>query len=392
MHVTSNEKISRLVVACWILVFPGHFIYQTIVQLGLIRPLLGGYFTASIVAVLIFLMPYLLLNFQTHRSKISGRLSKIFWLYVAIFFLTVVVGSMRGADPEIVNPLFAYIIKFIGLYVLAVLTPWENRKFIKILGYFHFALFVFIVFNSSEGVYLVNHLNDFDENFQFDYQGVALSFSVLSLAAGYSTKSFLVRWFQWIFALGGLFLIGARSEFVGVIFAIALVELMREKIRAEIIALVGLLIVFIVISVVVLFSVDLDGRMFGLLNFSEDQSVMERREINASAWATIVEYPIFGDFASYTPGGYGHNILSAWVDMGVIGFVLLLILLGVPMIHIILFRIRGCTGAYDLAFAYLGMCLLMLMFAKSYFYQLIPIAVGAYSRVVAQSRFLNNTK
>lgn len=397
MHKVSKTPLNRLVVACWLLVFPGHFIYQAVVQLGLIPPLLGGYFTASIVMALILLAPYFLSAYRIYRPQVGGAVFKFFsvnyffWIYVVIFFLATLFGFIRGADPEIINPLFAYVVKFIGLYILTILTPWENRNFVRIAGYIHLLLFIIIILNSSGGVYLFEYLDPFNENFQFDYQGAALSFLIVSLAAGYATKSISIRWVQWIIALGGLFLIGARSEFAAGFFAIALIEIMRKKNNMEIIFLVGFVFVFIVISAVILSTVDFDGRMLGLLNFSEDQSVMERKKMNESAWATILDYPIFGDFASYAPGNYGHNILSAWVDLGIVGFILLLMLLIIPVIFIVFFRVRDCAGVYVLAFSFLGMCLLMLIFAKSYFYQLIPIALGVYSRTINKIRFFNDT-
>ena len=392
MHATPLLGSSWLPMACWILAFPGYFIYNSSVQLGLISSFLGGGSTVTIAASLLLLArSYLRITLRGRKnsgSHVPGVLSigPLFWAFLAVFALATLIGLACGADTSITYQLFAYILKFAGLYVLAMLTPWEGRAFLYAAGVAQLVLFVFVVENSNAGAYLVNSLKPMAEDDPFDYQALAVSYLVVSLAAGYATKPVLLRWCQWLIALYGIFLIGARSEFVGMVFSIGLIEVARKKILSDYLFFASFPVIFLSAVLVIGDFSDIDSRMFGLFEPSADESVIARMALNASAWETILDNPIFGDFASYAPGAYAHNILSAWVDLGIIGFLLLLILLIGSTSSIVLVILRTRDSFSILALGCLGICVLLLIFAKAYFYQLIPVAMGIYTRAVSSER------
>jgi hypothetical protein len=380
---------SAIAAFCWIIVFPGFIIYQTAVQLAMIPPALGGYYTASIgFALFILIYPYLdkwpikqSLWIVVWRKHI--RLDILFWMYVCLMLMATLLGITREVDSAITDPLLAYIFKFIGLYVLASLTPWENLKFLKLVQLIHILICILLITNASEGAYLANLVLLDDREQDLDYHGLALAFSVISLTAGHWTASIPWRWIQWQLSLTGLFLIGARSEFVGTCIAILVIEFSRRKKFAECMALALIPICVVAAFYLLAYTMENESRVFGLLNLAIDESSTIRKELSLDAWATIIKNPISGAFASYEPGHYAHNILSAWVDLGLIGFIVLCLLVTLPISSILFGRKSAASSTYrHLVLGCLMMCITMLIFAKTYFYQMIPIVLGMYARLL----------
>jgi hypothetical protein len=102
----------------------------------------------------------------------------------------------------------------------------------------------------------------------------------------------------------------------------------------------------------------------------------------ADARQTISASPIFGDYASYTPGHYAHNILSAWVDLGLFGFVYLLAMLIWPAISMGitgLFSTRN-SGEFVLGFALVSVTILLLFKSHYFTDMLIGAVLGAYCK------------
>jgi hypothetical protein len=73
-----------------------------------------------------------------------------------------------------------------------------------------------------------------------------------------------------------------------------------------------------------------DNRILELLDLSQSTSANKRHHLTVYAMQTIAAHPILGDYASYKPGYYSHNVLSAWVDLGLFGFVYLLAIPSCP--------------------------------------------------------------
>jgi O-antigen ligase len=130
-----------------------------------------------------------------------------------------------------------------------------------------------------------------------------------------------------------------------------------------------------------------DNRMVQLFDLSENTSWESRNELLDQALSTIASNPLLGDYGSYAKvatftgaGDYAHNILSAWVDLGLPGFVYLCLLLAVP-----LFRIGVCAFAqhrdplFLTAFSLIVFSSLLLVVAKDFTYLPIAAALGAYA-------------
>jgi len=127
-----------------------------------------------------------------------------------------------------------------------------------------------------------------------------------------------------------------------------------------------------------------DHRVLGLLELAADESALERRDQLAAAFRTIEARPLFGSYASYEPGWYAHNILSSWVDMGLLGLALVTVVSFSPLMGLLA---RGSPDSRHLWFApALGSAIvvaLLLLVAKTYTYQMILVAAGLHCRYLA---------
>lgn len=380
-EMTTHQVLAS---ACWFFVFAGFIIYQTVVQRGYLSPIFGGFFTFSILASLVVLLPAWLKNslkkwtsYLRHDIPAHAVIPILFWAYMLIFGVNLAFGLYLGVSAEIIYPLIAYFIKFIGLYVLTTSVPLTHEDFLRWNRVVFVSLALLVVLNSSDGSYLIHLVSSLEQEQQLDYHGLALSFSLVALLGIYGVRSLVIRWGLWGIALVALFLIGARSEFAGFFIAAAVIEVLKAssvigKVRLVSGALIALLTMRYFFDKIMI----IDSRVLGLIDLKQDESAIERNAVARAAWNAVRENPILGKLASYEPGEYAHNILSAWVDLGLLGFLLLSSIL-VLQIAFLAHRALKCRrSSIEMAFGLAVMCLVLVFYAKTYFYQLIPITTG----------------
>ena len=95
---------------------------------------------------------------------------------------------------------------------------------------------------------------------------------------------------------------------------------------------------------------------------------------------TIAAHPLLGDYASYAPGYYSHNILSAWVDLGLFGIVYIISILILPVIPMFIreYFANRASGNFILGFS-LACCTALLLLTSHYFTDmLIGATIGIY--------------
>jgi hypothetical protein len=361
-------------------VFPAFICYQIMAISGRIAPALGGYFTAGATVAL----PLLLLGLKRHRLPLirgSSFVALAFASFLILFAVRVLAGEQAGADEEITSSHWAYIFKFVVLFLLARLVDGQAHGFHRNATIAVLAIAALVAVEGSGGEFLqASILQGLYAGFLLDYQGMAYAYIVM---LAYCVPSLTVGWrfAIYVISFGALFLIGARSEFVGFVLLMAVVEYCKARSRLAFSMKVLVLLAMLAGLYFQFRSEFADNRIFAILEMSSDQSVIERAELHDAAVNTIVERPLTGDYASYKPGSYAHDILSAWVDLGLIGFLLLVICIVGPLLA--LQRRFRLDSRDDLYVQTLAVCLinaLMVFFAKNYTYQMIPIAVGLYCR------------
>jgi hypothetical protein len=187
-------------------------------------------------------------------------------------------------------------------------------------------------------------------------------------------------------------MIGARSEFAAFIAALLTVPL-TWKTKASYLYLTVVVGIYFFVSHLTDVSAVLElSRVGEVVRISESTSFQARAELSADALDTIKRSPLMGDYASYaiatSAGAYAHNVLSVWVDLGIIGFVLYLFLLIVPLTHsfFLIFKTSLNNNLVRFCFITSLITMLLLLTAKDFRYMLFAVTLGSYSQLIWQLR------
>lgn len=211
----------------------------------------------------------------------------------------------------------------------------------------------------------------------------------LAIASRLANKLCVFAWFSLL-----LFLNGARSEFTSyltITFALVTATAIRVRNWKALALLVGLLVGAAICLPPVSDAAQM-GRSARLLRVTEETSWKSRLTLTANAVETIRRNPILGNYGSYARDGgsiglYAHNVLSAWVDLGFVGFILYAYL-GIALIcksMCIWWRKPFCPYVKMSLLASFHL-LIMSVFAKHHHYLFWGFAVGALSAAIIAGR------
>jgi hypothetical protein len=380
---TRGSRVERAtIILAFMALFPGFFFYHFLVGTGKMGAFLGGYFApVSLVFTLPIVFPYVRQIVREHDRLARSEL--YFGLFLAFFAAVVAVNAANGANKVIVVAHLLGILFMVNTFIMFKMIDFAHREFrypamLCLLG---MSVIVF-VFSVDGRFYLATLGIASDPNSLATYQGFARSYLVTILPLIAYTRALPLRVLLYAIGSASLFLNSARSEFAGLLFAIPIIEFCftRQK----------LLYIIVLASLAALISMNFDqilaqlpnNRILELLDLSHSTSAIARHHLKLHAIQTISTYPIFGDYASYAPGHYSHNVLSAWVDLGIFGFVYLLAILILPAIPMSIsgFFSKRDRGDFVLGFALV--CITGLLLATSHYFtdMLIGATLGSYSK------------
>lgn len=381
-----SEKVSSfLACASFVVLFPVYCFYQLLAQLHIIVPVLGGYFTIGLVLCFVLSLPVVYKVYSVALLRIPVVLPFSFFIFMVIARASISVSEGLALDYAIVS--FVNMFAFIAIF-LCVLVFYAYSS---ILSYFiYWFLFFFsasLIALSIGGVFLQAPYFFSGGFFEFNYQLVSLSLLVMMVLA-LSELNPILRFTLYPLSVVALYLLGARTEFYGLVIFIFFYEFRYMRplhILAIFIGLLG--------GVVLLLSIGgdelLSNRMFAVLA-GEDASLKARMLLQKEALNTISEHPLVGAYGSYALGQYSHNILSLWVDLGAFGFFLLssiLIFIGVDLLCS--FHDRHKKNLWFETFILLLITIFLLLVAKVYTYFLVPVCLALYT-VSRYAGFINN--
>ena len=369
-------------------VFPGFFIYHFLVGREYIPAIFGGYSTS----IAVILLPFLCIAYVRDIRQNTNHFSSVEAAFLGFtgYFAAVVLSQIAwGANWSASVQLLSVTLQFVAIFIIVKLADRESAKFKWSLIGFFVTLSGIIFLNVSDGAFIVASPDLQNSVAKIaDYQGYAFVYIVVAIYVLVSLNSRVTRLLVYGAAVFALFLNGARAEFIGLVLLIPLIELSFAKHKYLIIA-VGILLVCAVTGLLSISpEVMLENRVSALLtDYEIDASVIERRLLLHAAWDTITSNPLFGNFNSYDTGEWAHNALSAWVDLGLIGFQVYLGLLVGPIIGLLRrFPDRSKDPDYVLALSTAFLVMLLAMTAKSFTYQMLPVSVGLYARLVSRER------
>jgi hypothetical protein len=366
------------------LLFPGFFFYQTLLGLGLIRAYLGGYFAV----ISLLMLPPLLLSYLRQLRARHYQLPRVDAAFLAFlaYFAAIVACNAAGANPAITSHHVLALVYLFNLFVIFTSLDFDSRRFrwTQLASLAGMSCIVFAY--SVDGAFYLAALGAArDPDSVATYQGFSRSY-LLPLAVMLAcTPRRSLRWALYALGLPTLYINTARSEFGALLFLIPLIELHTARHRLPMLAAFIGAAALIQFKLQDILAVVPSNRTLELLDLSQSSSASMRHELTLQALASIARHPLLGDYASYQVGLYAHNVLSAWVDLGLLGFAALLVLLIYPLCQMALHAYALGERAsrrppFVLAWSLLAMTLMLLCLSHFFSDMQIGAALGAYAR------------
>lgn len=292
-------------------IFPFFFIYQLAVSKGF-PPILGGY--TGVVSALT-LLATLFVTFSLHHRR--GFLVKLdLWVALLVVFGLAWSYTSQNYLPEkyLGDNVIGGLIIWLSYYLFGRVVPSEDDGLGKLFIASYILMIVVIISNVENGVFKLGRGDS-----AATYQSFAYSFLFVSCFVIMKSESLALAWVVATLTLTALLLNGARSEFIAFVLIISIYFLFsRNKTISAVLIGLGLTVFVLNLSVLENFE---NNRFYNLFFMGAQGSLDERAIANSQGFDTIIMNPILGDFASYPPGLFAHNISSAWVDLGFLGFV-----------------------------------------------------------------------
>lgn len=363
------------------LLFPGFFFYQTLLGAGIINAFLGGYFSY----ISLLLMPPLILIYLKELKRDGNNFCPTNFYYMAFLsyvFLIVAINFISGTDYRIALDYFMSIIFAINIFIIFKMIDFNDNaiKITSITSLITMSLIVF--YFSTDGLFYLASLGiSQDPKSVASYQGFARSYLLTFIFAVSSIKPVTFRMIMYSAAIPTLFLNGARSEFIALLFIIPIIEMSNHT--KKIMTSITLFLIFIFTSLVFNYIIPLlpDNRTLQLLDLSTSNSVKLRHDFTEQALHTIYTNPILGDFGSYIYGESAHNILAVWVDFGLMGFIFSLTILLSPTLILVFHYFSSIkkSSYFVLSISLMFMAVLLVFTSKNFQEMYVGAALGAYS-------------
>lgn len=364
--------------------FPGFFVYHFLVAKQWLPPLLGGYSSAMaalLLAPLGWIYATQVLLRPVERTNVDAAFMAFIGYYALAMSLHIAFGERPAAAPEH----FGIIVQFLSLFFVLRLLPITDRNQWRWLLLALLAMSATIALNASEGSFVIATLDLlWTESYFATYQAYAFVYLVTFLLVLAPLQKLSARLALYLLAVPILFLNGARTEFVGIVLLVLCLEFLLSKQKW---VLLGAFFAVLAVGALLLpLLADLfpESRTLLLfLDYSEDLSANQRTEMLVSGWRSIMDSPWVGALGSHAPGEHIHNGLSAWVDLGLPGFLAYALLILIPTLDLCLFQHRRLQEAeVRLAFSLLFLTALFAITSKHYTHQLLPLALAAYARLL----------
>lgn len=367
----------------FLVTFPGYFIYHFAVTIGVLPAFLAGYSTP----ICFISLPLLLgvhMRVALNRSADEPVVIERALFAFLAFYACVTVWEL--STRNMLNSAEAHptvIAQFITLFFLALYTPLHQRQTTLLLVLIA-AMTGMVINNALNGGFISAALESYGvQNSLITYQGYAFAYwvTLVTLVALLADRPKL-RALTYLLAFVALFLNGARSEFAAALVAFIALEFLQARSKWRLVQ--GFLIaigIFVVVFLV--FQDELqDYRVITIFTeYEEDLSVLDRKKMLEDGLATILQHPWTGRMGSYLGGEYIHSYLSAWVDLGALGFIAFLLLQSLPVFHLWTQRrsIRHDPTLQQL-FLFTVSTLLLSFAAKPFTQYLLPITLGLCAR------------
>jgi hypothetical protein len=354
-------------------------------------------------AVNLALLPMLLLAVTAFANRYPSVFrSGYFLLFLALIFWTVLWLSYNIFVTPVHSEhmaLAATLSFWAGMFCVGLLLPLHSRRFKKVLWVAWAGMIVLaaLTFDATQ----FQSVGSVTEGVA-TYQQTARSMLVTSAMMIATTPKAPIRIGVAAASFATLFVLGGRSELVGLVAAYTLMEFLLNRRSAMGRAMLSLGILttlgFIASNLQILQA----SRQLEILHFTESGSWLARVQFLRLALGQISESPLLGVYGGHRffgEGAYAHNILSAWVSLGLPGFLIYLSLsFGCAWTSLRLLIEDVSSRSARMATLMNTSAIILVLFSKSVYWELPPFAWAtllfaiAHSRMKLRLRPLSNKK
>ena len=380
----------RFVQFSFMLLFPGFFFYQTLLGLGLIRAFLGGYYSVVALALAMPLAIFYFIAVKRHRNFVS-RFDLVYVVFIAYMILVLVLNFVAGKNPVILQRYVQALLFCIELYILFRLIDFNDSTFVVLATGSLFVMSVITIHFSINGFFFLQALNDAKDPASLaTYQGFARSYIYTFFVVIAVTRLVGARLLLYALAITTLFLNGARSEFSALLLLVPILEFYHTRHKLYLLLPMIFLVIQVAANAGAIAALLPDNRTLQLLDLSHSSSAVARHHLTDNALHTIAQNPFFGDFASYSDGHYAHNILAAWVDFGLAGFLAFGAILAWALFRLFTngFFLKTRSNEFVLACAFLCSAILWAVAAKAVPDMSVGAALGAFAKYRYAKRYI----
>lgn len=383
-----NRAVERIAAVGFFLFFPGFLMYHVLIAATPLGPFIGGLFGYSSVLFAILLPIF---SLPVIKNYISIRPIYLGLFFLFIFYVLLWTGIhwlFAGNDgmAAVSMQSIRTVVIWIAMFYVGMLLPRMSFCFNAIFSFLFFfmlAALVLYVTVAGEGMFYAKQFFNGDDiaSYQvFARSALAIIIVVLVGRQTLAARSVIIA--------GGLvilFILGARSELVGfLLLSIALMALFTLKDpRFFLYCIIGLL--GFTMSLLI-FEVEIQSRQAELMDLASSSSWQARMHLQDIAIQQIAQSPIIGAFGGHflesgRLSAYSHNVLSAWVNYGAMGFLLYIMLTFIPTIVSVYYIVnRSYSDDWLLCFCFNFVSLVLIMGAKSVFWPLPALGWGLYIR------------
>ncbi|MEO6352537.1 MAG: hypothetical protein ABIO64_05620, partial [Burkholderiaceae bacterium] len=237
VSVINKGKIATINFA-FLLLFPGFFFYQTLLGLGLISAFLGGYFSIISLTIIFPIIFFYYIEIKFVKDYFSKN-DLYFFIFLAYFFLVIIINFSFGANTEIVKTHLLSVIYLINIFIIFKIIDL-NDKILKIISITSLMIMSVIIFYfSTDGAFNLALLEESKNQVSVaTYQGFARSYLLTFVLTIIFIRSITTRVLIYCIAVPALFLNSARSEFVAMLFLIPIIEIYYSKNKINLIIII----------------------------------------------------------------------------------------------------------------------------------------------------------
>lgn len=319
----------QLSLTYFILLFPAIFFYSSGVASSLITPILGGGFGFFAALTLATLSPSLLMRIPTLSG--NALIMTFAFASLSLYTTTLLIANyllhknLQNIN-ELINQYLTLLATWTALFAIGFFWPKSTPVSFRALNFvFLCGIFLVITLNIDRSN-MIFALGTSQTEMSLSYQGLARSTAFTGLALLALIKDKAISAIVALILLFSLFFIGARAELVGVIATLPFIAYLHFKARPISTLIISIILGVILLAFFVYFYDTLKiSRHFEIFNIASSSSGSARIEMHRSAMESIKDSPLLGNFGGHAQsyegvGSYAHNIISAWRQLGVLGF------------------------------------------------------------------------